>query len=222
MLAFSLDNLLFLLLIAVAALFQLLSKTINKAGKSDSGETSSAPRTRTPQPIQHASRESDADRIRKFLEALGQPPSSALPPPVLPRTDIAPRPVAPVQPPPVLTPAWRLPRERQQKRDIAQEGSHPPQQPSRLQQIIPPPVPSPAAPAFEVHEALPVELQQLPIIMPSAEAYAAPKALGVAKAADFKTEIATLLASKSSLKKVILLREILGTPRGLQALDATL
>jgi hypothetical protein len=39
---------------------------------------------------------------------------------------------------------------------------------------------------------------------------------------DFKMEIATLLASKSSLKKVILLREILGTPRGLQAMDATL
>jgi hypothetical protein len=223
MLAFSLDNLLFLLLIAVAALFQLLSKAINKAGKSDSDETSSAPRMQTPQPIQRASRESDADRIRKFLEALGQPPSSAPPPPVLPRTDIAPRPVAPVQPPPVLTPAWRLPRERQQKRDIAQEESHPPQQqPSGLQKIIPPSVPSPAVTAFEVHEALPVELQQLPGITPSAEAYAAPKTLGIAKAADFKTDIATLLASKSSLKKVILLREILGTPRGLQALDATL
>jgi len=83
-------------------------------------------------------------------------------------------------------------------------------------------VPRPAAPAFEVHESLPVELQQLPIITASAEAYAAPKALGVANAADFKTDIATLLASKSSLRKVILLREILGTPRGLQAMDATL
>jgi len=222
MLAFSLDNLLFLLLIAVAALFQLLSKTINKAGKSDSDETSSAPRPQTPQPIQRASRESDADRIRKFLEALGQPPSSAPPPPVLPRTDMAPRPVAPVQPPRVLTPAWRLPRERQQKRDIAQEEGRPPQQPNRLQQIIPPPVPSPAVTAFEVHEALPVELQQLPVMTPSAEAYAAPKALGVAKAADFKTDIATLLASKSSLREAILIREILGQPRGLQAMEATL
>jgi len=55
----------------------------------------------------------------------------------------------------------------------------------------------------------------------SAEAYA-PKALGVANAADFKTDIAALLASKSSLREVILIREILGTPRGLQAMDATL
>ena len=87
MIAFSLDNLLFFLLIAVAALFQLLSKTISKAKKSDSNETSSSPRPQTPQPIQRAPRESDADRIRKFLEALGQPPSSTPPSPVPPRTE---------------------------------------------------------------------------------------------------------------------------------------
>src|ERR1700751_3759366 len=141
MIAFSLDNVLFLLLIAVAALFQLLSKTIRKAGKSDSNQTSSSPRSQTPRPIQRAPRESDADRIRKFLEALGQPPSSTPPPPVLPRSDIPPRPVAPVEPPPVLTRVWRLPRERQQKRGTTQEESQPPEQPSRLQQIIPPPLP---------------------------------------------------------------------------------
>src|SRR5580765_7950857 len=100
MIAFSLDNLLFFLLIAVAALFQLLSKTISKAKKGDSNETSSSPGQRMPQPIQRAPRESDADRIRKFLEALGQPPSAPPPQPVLPRTDIPPRRLAPVQPPP--------------------------------------------------------------------------------------------------------------------------
>jgi hypothetical protein len=34
-------------------------------------------------------------------------------------------------------------------------------------------------------------------------------------------DIATLLASKTSLREAILLREILGTPRGLQPLDVT-
>src|SRR5882724_5823597 len=149
MIAVSLDNLLFFLLIAVAALFQLLSKAVSKAGKSDSNETSSSPKPQTSRPIQRAPRESDADRIRKFLEALGQPPSSTPPPPVLPRSDIPPRPVAPVEPPPVLTRVWRLPRERQQKRDITHEESQPPEQPSRLQQIIPPPPPPSAATAFE-------------------------------------------------------------------------
>ena len=217
MLAFSLDNLLFFLLIAVAALFQLLSKTISKAGKSDSTETSSSPRPQTPRPIQRAPRESDSDRIRKFLEALGQPPSSAPPPPVLPRTDIPARPLAPVQPPPVVPGMWRLPRERPAKPEISQRESAPLEQPSRLQQLVPPPVPPLAAPAFEVHEALLVELQQPPITKPPVEAYAAPKAFAVAERADSKMNIATLLASKSSLREAILLREILGTPRGLEA-----
>ncbi len=217
--AFSLDNLLFFLLIAVAALFQLLSKTISKSGKSDSNETSSSPRPQTPRPIQRAPRESDADRIRKFLEALGQPPSSTPPSPVLPRTDIPPRRLAPVQPSPVIPGRWRLPREQREKPDVSQRESAPLEEPSRLQQIVPPPVPPPDAPAFEVYEALAVELQQPPIIKPPVEAYAAPKAFGVAKRGDSKMNIATLLASKSSLRELILLREILGPPRGLQAFD---
>src|SRR4029450_284137 len=222
MIAGSLDNLLFILLIAVAALFQLLSKTISKAGKSDSNETSSSPRPQTPRPIQRAPRESDVDRIRKFLEALGQPPTSTPPPPVAPRTDVPPRPLAPVQPPPVIPGAWRLPRERPEKPDVSQRESAPLEQPSRLEQIVPPPVPPPVAPAFEVHDAFPVELQHPPIIKTPVEAYAAPKAFGVAKRADFKTNIASLLVSKSGLREAILLREILGPPRGLQALDGTL
>src|SRR5882724_3790690 len=222
MIAVSLDNLLFFLLIAVAALFQLLSKAISKAGKSDSNETSTSPRPQAPRPIQRAPRESDADRIRKFLEALGQPSSSTPPSPVLPRTDIPPRRLAPVQPPPVIPGMWRLPRERREKPDVSQRESASLEQPSRLQQIVPPPVPLPATPAFEVYEALAVELQQPPIIKTPDEAYAAPKAFGVAKRADSKMNIATLLASKSSLREAILLRELLGQPRGLQAMDATL
>jgi hypothetical protein len=221
MIAVSLDNLLFFLLIAVAALFQLLSKTISKAGKSDSNETSSSPRPQTPRPSQRAPRESDADRIRKFLEALGQPPTSTPPTPVLPRTNIPPRRLAPVQPPPVIPSMWRFPQEQREKPDASEREGAPLEQLSRLQQIVPPPVPPPAAPAFEVHEALAVELQQSPIIKPPVEAYAT-ATQAVAERADFKMNIATLLASKSTLREAILLREILGQPRGLQAMDATL
>ena len=218
MIAFSLDNLLFFLLIAVAALFQLLSKTISKAKKSDSNETSSSPGPQTPRPIQRAPRESDADRIRKFLEALGQPPSSTPPQPVLPRTDIPPRPLAPVQPPPALSRVWRLPRERAEKPDVSQRESRPYEQPSHLQQIAPPPVPAPVAATFEVHEAFPVEPQQPPIIKTPVESDATASQV-VAKRAGSKRDIATLLGSKSSLREAILIREILGPPRGLQALD---
>jgi hypothetical protein len=221
MIAVSLDNLLFLLLIAGAALFQLLSKAISKAGKSDSNETSSSPRPETPRPIQRAPRESDADRIRTFLEALGQPPSSTPPQPVLPRTDIPPRPLAPVQPPPVVPSVWRLPRERREKPGVSQKESPAPEEPSRLRKIVLPSVPPPAAVTFEVHEALPVEPQQPLTIKTPVESDAAASHV-IAKRAGSNRNIATLLASKSSLREAILIREILGPPRGLQALDATL
>ena len=219
MLAVSLDNLLFFLLIAAAALFQLLSKTITKAKKSDSNERSSSPTPQTPRPIQRAPRESDADRIRKFLQALGQPPTSTPPPPVAPRTDIRPRRLAPVQPPPVIPGAWRLPREQRQKPDVTQREMRLPEQPSHLQEIVPPPVPPPAVPAFEVHEvAMPLEVQQPPITETPVEAYAA-ATRPAAKATGFKTDIATLLGSKSGLREAIILREIFEPPRGLQAFD---
>jgi hypothetical protein len=217
----SLDNLLFLLLIAVAALFQLLSKVISKEGKSDSNETSSSPKPQLPRPIQRAPRESDADRIRKFLEALGQPPSSTPPPPVVPRSDIPPRPLAPVQPPPVIPGVWRLAREHLEKPKVSQEEPATVDHRSRLQEIAPPPVPAPATTAFEGHEALAVEPQQSPIIETLVEPYVAPKLFRVTKGADFKTDIGTLLASKTSLREAVLLREILGTPRALQSPDLT-
>jgi hypothetical protein len=219
MIAFSLDNLLFFLLIAVAALFQLLSKTISKAKKSDSNETSSLPRPQTPRPIQRAPRESDADRIRKFLEALGQPPSSTPPSPVLPRTNIPARPLAPVQPPPALPRVWRLPRQRAEKPDVSQREITPIEQSGGLQQILPPVVPASAAPTFEVQAAFPVGPQQ-PSLKTAVESDAAGSEI-VAKRAGSKTDVVILLASKSSLRQAILIREILGPPRGLQTLDAT-
>jgi len=68
---------------------------------------------------------------------------------------------------------------------------------------------------------LPVELQQPPIIKTPIETVGAGNA-SLAKGTDFKTDIATFLSSKSSLRDAILIREILGPPRGLQQLDATL
>jgi len=74
------------------------------------------------------------------------------------------------------------------------------------------------APAFEVHEG-PLPIEPPPISKTPVEAYAAPKAFGVPKSADLKTDVAILLASKSGLRDAIILREIFGPPRSLQALD---
>jgi hypothetical protein len=214
----SLDNVLFFLLIAAAALFQLLSKAVTKAGKGKSDETSAPPAPPRPPQVRRAPTESDADRIRKFLEALGQPPTTTPPPPVARRPDVPPRPLAPVQPPTVIPRAWGLPREQQAKRDISQREIPRPEPPRHVE-FVRPTVPAPVVPVFEVHEEpSPVELEQPPIIRTPVEPYAA-GTRPLAKEPDVKTDIATLLASTSGLRNAIILREIFGPPRSLQPLD---
>src|SRR6058998_2455858 len=102
MIAAHFDNLIFLLLLAVALLFQLLARAVGKKN-ADEVEPTSKSAPRMPKPIPRAPAESDEERIRKFLEALGQPATSRPPPPVVPRTNIPPRPLAPVRPPPIPT-----------------------------------------------------------------------------------------------------------------------
>ena len=99
-----LDNLLFILLIAMAALFRLLASQAGDTKKRSQKPDQRSTATPQPdQPIRRAPVESDEERIRKFLEALGQPATSRPPPPVVPRTNIPPRPLAPVHPPPIPT-----------------------------------------------------------------------------------------------------------------------
>src|SRR6266496_4345833 len=178
MIAAHLENLLFLLLLVLAGLFQLLGRAARKTN-GDEEESTPRPAPRMPKPIPRAPAESAQERIRKFLEALGQPPASTPPPPVVPRTNIPPRPLAPVQPP--------IPRAMT------------------------------VAPAFEVHKG-PLLVEQPSIIKTPVETYAA-ATRAVPKSADLKTDVAILLASKSGLRDAIILREIFGPPRSLQALD---
>jgi hypothetical protein len=221
MIAAHFENLIFLLLLVVAGLFQLLSRMASKMrqeGENPEEEmrkSISTSRTRPPTP--RAPAESDEERIRKFLEALGQPTASRPPPPVVPRTDIPPRPLAPVRPPTAhLPPPWKLTREELPKREAIPKKRPPAESIRPMEDVSAPAITGPSA--FEVHEG-PLPLERPPIIKTPMEAYAAPKAFGVAKGADFKTDIATLLASKSGLRGAIILREIFGPPRSLQPLD---
>ncbi len=214
-----LDSLLFILLIVVAILFQLLSRVASKARperenlEDEMRRSTSAPRTRPV--ISRAPTESDEERIRKFLEALGQPTTSTPPAPVAPRTDIPPRPLAPVQPPTAsLAPPWKLTREERRKRIVILEESPGLGKVGGAEEIATPQITIP--PAFEVHGApLPIDR---PIIKTPAEAYAA-TARPVIRAGESGAGIATMLTSVSGLRDAIILREILGLPRGLQALD---
>jgi len=192
-----LDNLLFILLIAMAALFRLLAskagQTKKKLQNPDQRSTTSPQLGETPR---RARIESDEARIRKFLEALGQPATSRPPPPVAPRTNIPPRPLAPVQPPRIPT-ARNILSDRRRQVVETTKSSDP---------LV-----------FGLHEAPPLPKSPA-LIKPSAETYAT--------AADSKTklartgiDIATFLRSPAGLRNAIVLREIFGPPRSLQPFD---
>src|SRR5438445_6185007 len=196
MIAAHFDNLIFLLLLAVALLFQLLARAVGKKN-TDEVEPISKPAPRMPKPIPRAPVESDEERIRKFLEALGQPATSRPPPPVVPRTNIPPRPLAPVHPPPIPTARNVLARTKRKVVEV-------PKTPA-------------LASIFEVHEA-PPSLTPKDSIKSPAEGYTTstgPKA----KLTGSVTDIATLLRSTAGLRNAIILREIFGPPRSLQPLD---
>jgi hypothetical protein len=191
-----LENLLFILLIAMAVLFRLLA---SKAGETKKRQQNPDQRSTTSPQLGELPRrapiESDEARIRKFLEALGQPATSRPPPPVAPRTNIPPRPLAPVQPP-------RLPTAR----NILIDRRRPVVETTK----------SPEPLVFGLHEAPP--LPKLPaLIKPSVDVTAADSKTKLARAGI--DNIATFLRSPAGLRNAIVLREIFGPPRSLQPFD---
>ena len=186
MLAIHLDNILFFLFVAVAILFQLLTRAATKSGRPSGGNQQR--RSTSPPPLRRE--ETEEDRIRKFLEALGQPTSSPPPPPVKPRPTYQKPIVVPHVTPPMKSP---LPPLTTRPPDLPREIRLP------GQQGTPP-------------------LESAPLVKAPAEAYAMATAT-VAQASKSKVELATLLRSTSGLRDAIILREIFGPPRSLQPLD---
>ena len=209
----SIENLLFILLIVMAGLFRLLASKAGEAKKRhEETDRRSATRPSAAEQIEHTPVESDAERIRRFLEALGQPTGSRPPPPVAPRTDIPPRPLAPVKPP--ITHVWEQAREELRKRKVILEDIPLPESATGAEKIRPPKITG--VPAFEVHEE--PSPPEPPSAKAPAETYAAVMQPAASKE-EKRTDIAALLASESGLRNAIILREIFGPPRSLQSLD---
>ena len=199
------ENLLFILLIAVALLFQLLTRAAKKSGDSstetDRRSTSPLP---APPPLPRAAMETDEERIRKFLEALGQPTTAIPPPPVVPRTDIPPRPLAPVQPPSgPFSPLRKVFREASRKRTVILDKS---------------PVGTPGEWMREESVPPSAETGTQPSKILSQQTAVLPIAVS-ARPITTNFEITALLSSAAGLRNAIILREIFGPPRSLQPLD---
>lgn len=198
------DQLIFIVLIALTGLFKLLAKAGEKRRDDETrrGSTASSPAN---QPRPEA--ESDEERIRRFLEALGQPTSSTRPPPVTPRTAERPRPTILPHVGPGRSP---LPPLTTRPPDLPKKA--PPVLPRQVIAAKPPPVPSQTVEPspFEVH-AHPVSIEA------PAETYAIPTQTGAESATAI--DLINLLGSTSGLRNAIILREIFGPPRGLQQFD---
>ena len=186
------DTLIFLVLAGLALIFKWLTRQA-----SDDSEKPEPPSPNEQAPPRPPA-QSEEERIRRFLEALGAPPGTRPPPPVRPRRSVTPasppaqRPrtrrgwVQPL-PPLVTTPADLAPPPR---------GTPP------LEPVVVPPIPAAPPPQIVTPSA--------PLPMPRATAplrAVPPQSLGA------------LLRNRGSVRQAIILREVIGPPRGLQALD---
>jgi hypothetical protein len=206
MLAVHLENLLFLLLVVVAGLFQLLGRTARK-GSTDETKRTSEPPPRIPKPIPRAPKESDEERVRKFLEALGQP-SASRPPSAAQRPTYRKPLVLPHMPPlgsplpPLVTRPPDLPSEFEVHREPIPIPAEEPRAAQRSTE-----------PVFQVHEsAAPPAPSSTELAATTHEIRTQPQVVVPRRA----IVTATLLRSKSTLRDAIVLREILGPPRGLR------
>src|SRR6266480_4470986 len=202
MAALHLDNLLFLLFVALAIFFQILTRAVSKSRRRP-GDTRprSASSSQTSRPLSRESDETDEERIRKFLEALGQPTTSKPPAPVAPRPTYRKPVVLPhVGPfgsplPPLTTRPPESERDWQLRREIKLPGQI---TPTREARIFRPKVADASVFEAEVGAAFQPTAPQS-----STKTY----------------DVATLLRSASGLRDAIILREIFGPPRSLQPLD---
>jgi len=212
------QNIIFIIIAAIVGISRLIAKISEESKKQkrppQPPRPLGQPRPEYTQPVQRTQPKTDADRIREFLEALGQPAGTAPPPKVQPRTQIPSRPLAPVQPPasmrPFGRPEFRTWKEQVKEIVVLQQPTKRPLPPQR---VLPPAIPSEANEpgAWIAEEQAQVSVAQKkeatsrvstpPTLPPSAE-----------------TLWKQILRSPDSVRTAVILREIFGPPRGLQQL----
>ena len=188
------DTLIFLALAGLALIFRWLTGHSEKPEPPAPNE--SAPR-RPPA-------ESEQERVRRFLEALGAPPGSQPPQPVR-RRSVAPRHAPTSTPEPQRPPKVR----RSFVQPLPPLTTTPPE-PVVIEAASAPVMIAPPLPFAQAPLAGPITL--LPTLTT-----AAPKA--ATKRVTPVGSLTALLLSPRNIRQAIILREVLGPPRGLQSLD---
>ena len=150
--------------------------------------------------------ESEEERMRKFMEALGMPAGSA--PPKMQQRRIQPRQEAqPAQP---LTPR-RVKQRRAEPMVFSAKSTTAPAPTAESRSTEPAPGPVPALYEVNLHEQS--------ALKPQVATMAAAVSVGACNDA---TTLAALLRKPESLRTAFVLKEILGAPRALQELGGSL
>jgi len=190
------DSIIFFVLAALALIF----KWLTSKGSGDAEE----PKPDSPnEPIRRAAPQTEEERVRRFLEALGVPPGTQPPPPARSRT-VTPRPVA--TPSPKIRRSWAqpLPPVVTTPEDMPVPSMTPPPQPEPVFVVQTQP-----APATDVPPPLPAEVSARPFAAPVARKAAPPRTPQM-------TSLRATLRSRERIRQAIILREVLGPPRGLE------
>jgi len=190
--AIPIDTFVFIALLLIASFFRWITKQADAAKRSGESKPSVPRKNVSPHD------ETDAERVRRFLEALGQPTSSAPPPPVekrakkpIERRVVIPKSRTILAPLPPLT-------------------------------TVPPPLPDevpspPAAPlsepiAMRIGVSSVTETATVPALLP----IAFPETV---REPPMHAQVISLLSSGRGLRDAIILREVFGPPRSLQTLE---
>jgi hypothetical protein len=196
------QNLIFILVAAFIGIARLVARIRENAREQSQRRNRQAkpqPQQQSPSPFTRP--KTDEERVREFLEALGQPAGTAPPPKIQPRTDIPPRPVAPISPPPLarpFSPVLLKPMVEKARKFFTPPSPAPPPETAepdawlREEERI-----GTAAAKFEAATRAATE-----------EATSAREGTGMS----WKNA----LRSRESIRAALVLREILGPPRALQ------
>jgi hypothetical protein len=216
------QNLIFIIIAAIVGIWRLIARISEESKKRSQRppqlpRAPGRPRAEYTQPVQRAQPKTDADRIREFLEALGQPAGTAPPPKVEPRRQIPPRPLAPVQPPasmrPFRKPEFRTWKEQVKEIVVLQE----PTKPMPARRVVVPSVP-PAVPAEANEPGTWIAQEEAQVSVSQKKDVTSRVSAPPTLAPSAETLWKQILRSPDSLRSAIILREIFGPPRGLQQL----
>lgn len=210
------QNIVFIIIAAVIGISRLIAHISEESKKQSQRRRRAAQppqnQPKVTEPIRRVRPKTDEERVREFLEALGQAPGTAPPPKVQPRTFSGP--LAPVQPPasmrPFAKPEFRTWKEQVKEIVVSQQPTTP-KPPEIKRTPVPPPIPvtanEPGAWIAQEEAQTSVALKRPP------ERAGDPLTTAASTDAIWKQR----LRSPESLQTAIILREIFGPPRSMQS-----